>query len=53
VSELTRAAELDPTVAETQYALARVYRRLGQSARADEALSAFLRLRESRSQSRP
>jgi predicted Zn-dependent protease len=50
IVELGRAAALDPTYAEPQYVLARIYRRQGQIARADEALATFLRLRAARDQ---
>ena len=41
VSELEEAGRLDPASAEAQYALARVYRRVGQPEKADAALRRF------------
>jgi tetratricopeptide (TPR) repeat protein len=50
VQELERAVALDGTYPEPHYVLARIYRRQGDAARADEALAAFKRLRAAREQ---
>lgn len=42
--ELTSAAAADPAYPEPHYVLARIYRRQGNAARADEALATFKRL---------
>jgi tetratricopeptide (TPR) repeat protein len=46
--ELERAAALDPSYPEPHYVLARIYRRLGNDARAKEAMATFVRLRDAR-----
>jgi tetratricopeptide (TPR) repeat protein len=51
VRELERAATLDASYPEPHYVLARIYRRQGNTARADEAMAAFLRLRDARTPS--
>jgi tetratricopeptide (TPR) repeat protein len=48
VAELEEAARLDPTATEAPYALARVYRRAGDDAKADRALQRFEELRKER-----
>jgi len=50
IDELRRAAAIDSAYPEPYYVLARIYRRQGQAARADEALATFLRLRAARDQ---
>ena len=45
-NELEDAARLDPTSAETQYALARLYRRTGEADKADAALRRFEELKK-------
>jgi tetratricopeptide (TPR) repeat protein len=45
ITELDEAARLDPAYAEPQYALARLYRRSGDTERADRALERFLELK--------
>jgi tetratricopeptide (TPR) repeat protein len=42
INWLSRSASLDPSYPEPEYALARVYRRLGETAKADEAQRKFL-----------
>jgi tetratricopeptide (TPR) repeat protein len=46
--ELEGAAALDPSYPEPHYVLARIYRRLGNDARAEEAMATFVRLRDAR-----
>jgi tetratricopeptide (TPR) repeat protein len=48
VTELQRAIAADPSYAEPQYALARIYRRQGRTAEADQALAAFQRLHDAK-----
>ena len=50
IAELTRAAELDASYPEPHYALARLYRRTGEAAKADEALQRFLALKKEKGQ---
>lgn len=45
-AELEEAARLEPASAETQYALARLYRRAGETERADAALRRFEELKK-------
>jgi tetratricopeptide (TPR) repeat protein len=46
VAEIEEAARLDPTSSETQYALARLYRRAGDTEKADRALERFRALKQ-------
>jgi Flp pilus assembly protein TadD len=46
VRELEEAARLDPSYPEPLYALARLYRRIGQPEKADRALERFLELKK-------
>ena len=50
VRELDRLVSLDAAYPEPHYVLARIYRRQGDTARADEALATFKRLRAAREQ---
>ena len=43
---MSQAAELDPRYAEPHYALARMWRRGGDTAKADRALEKFLALKK-------
>jgi Flp pilus assembly protein TadD len=50
VKTLRQATSADASYPEPHYALSRIYRRQGQVAEADEALSTFTRLRNQREQ---
>jgi len=50
IRELTAAANADPAYADPHYVLARIYRRQGESVRADDALATFKRLSGARHQ---
>ncbi len=52
-NELEDAARLDPASAETQYALARLYRRTGEADKADAALRRFEELKKQKAEGRP
>jgi len=53
VDALTRAATANPTYPEPHYALARIYRRLDEPRRADQAMATFQHLRDAREPNRP
>jgi tetratricopeptide (TPR) repeat protein len=50
VAELEEAARLDPASAEPPYALARLYRRVGDKEKADQALQRFQEIRKDKDQ---
>ena len=53
ISELKRAAALDPGYADPHYLLGRIYQRQGDKQKAAEALSNFQQLKKAESRQRP